>query len=409
MEEDASLPPNVPGISRGPLLSQGAEARVYKVQFCGRSAVVKERFKKHYRHPVLDTKLTQRRLLGEARSMVKAGKLGVHVPVLYALDEDAHSLTLEFVRGSSVKDVVLALDPGHPASAEAVQRVARLMGRAVAQLHDGGIIHGDLTTSNMILRPSPPRPRLGPGPGPGPQAGPGAGGAGKEKGAAEGSQQQQGQGQLGMLQRGQGQEGGAQAGEQQQQQLVLIDFGLASNSQLAEDKAVDLYVLERALLSLHSAHSGFPADLIVPISAPPPGARWFDLSHNASWRTVALPALPRNIVRAELEIYATHHGADEFYWGNAPNKYKEALPTALQGNVYGGGVFREIRAYVDRHLAGTVWPYPLIYTGGVNPYFWRPVIEAVLAEYRHVSRYWSSVHNKLAQVRMRGRKRTMVG
>eukprot|EP00897_Mesotaenium_endlicherianum_P001893 jgi/Mesen1/1731/ME000139S00978 len=131
----------------------------------------------------------------------------------------------------------------------------------------------------------------------------------------------------------------------------------------------------RAFGSAHRAASGEqPADLIVPISAPPPGARWFDLSHNASWRTVALPALPRNIVRAELEIYATHHGADEFYWGNAPNKYKEALPTALQGNVYGGGVFREIRAYVDRHLAGTVWPYPLIYTGGVNPYFWRPVV-----------------------------------
>jgi TP53 regulating kinase-like protein len=36
-------------------------------------------------------------------------------------------------------------------------------------------------------------------------------------------------------------------------QLVLIDFGLGSTSTLPEDKAVDLYVLERALLSMHSS------------------------------------------------------------------------------------------------------------------------------------------------------------
>ncbi|KAK9139951.1 hypothetical protein Scep_009632 [Stephania cephalantha] len=33
--------------------------------------------------------------------------------------------------------------------------------------------------------------------------------------------------------------------------LVLIDFGLSFTSSLPEDKAVDLYVLERALLSMH--------------------------------------------------------------------------------------------------------------------------------------------------------------
>lgn len=34
---------------------------------------------------------------------------------------------------------------------------------------------------------------------------------------------------------------------------VLIDFGLSNNSTLAEDKAVDLYVLERAFQSTHPA------------------------------------------------------------------------------------------------------------------------------------------------------------
>lgn len=34
---------------------------------------------------------------------------------------------------------------------------------------------------------------------------------------------------------------------------MLIDFGLSFTSTLPEDKAVDLYVLERALLSMHSS------------------------------------------------------------------------------------------------------------------------------------------------------------
>ncbi|CAM9694504.1 unnamed protein product, partial [Choristocarpus tenellus] len=45
------------------MLSQGAEARVYATSFCGRPAVIKERFPKSYRHPLLDEKLTTRRTL----------------------------------------------------------------------------------------------------------------------------------------------------------------------------------------------------------------------------------------------------------------------------------------------------------------------------------------------------------
>ena len=78
-------------------------------------------------------------------------------------------------------------------SAAELAALARKVGRAVAKLHDGGVVHGDLTTSNMIVR---------------------------------------------------------EDGE-----LVLIDFGLAYTTALAEDKAVDLYVLERAISSAHSARS----------------------------------------------------------------------------------------------------------------------------------------------------------
>ena len=58
------------------LLSQGAEARVYKGTFFGAVAVVKERFAKKYRHPALDRKLSAHRMTMEVRSMLRAAQAG---------------------------------------------------------------------------------------------------------------------------------------------------------------------------------------------------------------------------------------------------------------------------------------------------------------------------------------------
>lgn len=175
----------------GVLVKQGAEARVFESNFIGRRSIVKERFSKKYRHPSLDSKLTLKRLNAEARCMTKARKVGVPTPVLYSIDPLLHTLTLEFVEGKSVKDILL--DFGlHGLNEEMVHEIAAQIGDVIGKLHDGGLIHGDLTTSNMIMR--------------------------------DGTNQ-----------------------------LVLIDFGLSFTSTIPEDKAVDLYVLERALLSMHSS------------------------------------------------------------------------------------------------------------------------------------------------------------
>nr|TKS03499.1 hypothetical protein D5086_0000154960 [Populus alba] len=173
------------------LIKQGAEARVFESNFVGRRSVVKERFSKKYRHPTLDSKLTLKRLNAEARCMTKARRLGVSTPVLYAVDPLLHSLTFEYVEGPSVKDVLLEFGL-HGIVEERLDDIAMQIGDSIGKLHDGGLIHGDLTTSNMLLR-------------------------------------------IGT------------------NQLVLIDFGLSFTSTLPEDKAVDLYVLERALLSMHSS------------------------------------------------------------------------------------------------------------------------------------------------------------
>lgn len=175
----------------GKLFKQGAEGRIFESIFMGRRAIVKERFSKKYRHPILDSKLTIKRLYGEARSMTKARRLGVATPTLFALDSELHTLTFEYIDGPSVKEVLLQAG-SIPGYGEQIEDIAVQIGRAVGQLHDGGLVHGDLTTSNMIIH-------------------------GDSK------------------------------------QLILIDFGLSFTSTLPEDKAVDLYVLERALLSMHSS------------------------------------------------------------------------------------------------------------------------------------------------------------
>ncbi|PSS06368.1 TP53-regulating kinase [Actinidia chinensis var. chinensis] len=173
------------------LVKQGAEARVFESTFVGRRSIVKERFSKKYRHPSLDSKLTLKRLNAEARCMTKARRLGVCTPVLYAVDPVQHTLTFEYVEGLSVKDIFLDFGSNGVVE-ERMDDIAVQIGAAIGKLHDGGLIHGDLTTSNMLIRDNA-------------------------------------------------------------NELVLIDFGLSFTSTLPEDKAVDLYVLERALLSMHSS------------------------------------------------------------------------------------------------------------------------------------------------------------
>ncbi|KAI5673051.1 hypothetical protein M9H77_13415 [Catharanthus roseus] len=173
------------------LIKQGAEARVFESNFVSRRSIIKERFSKKYRHPSLDSKLTLKRLNAEARCMTKARRLGVSTPVLYAVDPLLHTLTFEYVEGPSVKEILLDFGTNGVVE-ERMEDIAAQIGDAIGKLHDGGLIHGDLTTSNMLIR-------------------------------------------IGT------------------NQLVLIDFGLSFTSTLPEDKAVDLYVLERALLSMHSS------------------------------------------------------------------------------------------------------------------------------------------------------------
>ncbi|KAK2730575.1 serine threonine-protein kinase [Colletotrichum kahawae] len=262
------LPPLLthPSSSPAELITQGAEARLYKTTFLAPSvpSALKYRPPKPYRPPTLDARLTRARILAEARVLAKCRREGCPVPALYALDEAAGWIMLEWIPGAPVrvrinewldsvvpsqrggglaevpeeetgdnKEVVMAdiqeattTQEGKAVAAAPrrdatdIKNLMRRMGTAVGKMHKIGIVHGDLTTSNMMLRP--PKPAAA---------------------AATTTTN--------------GREASKLDGE-----IFIIDFGLASQSTSDEDRAVDLYVLERAFGSTHPRAEEYFQDLL---------------------------------------------------------------------------------------------------------------------------------------------------
>ncbi|KAK7509788.1 kinase-like protein [Phyllosticta citriasiana] len=244
------------------LLTQGAEALVYKTSFLtpSRAAALKFRPSKPYRHPLLDRRLTRQRILAEARVLVRLRREGVVVPAVWGVDWDAGWLLLEWIPGHTIRacldrylhdalatrsqpalDAVREEEQGGEGDEQQQQqqqqqqqegeqatrdhgvldktRVPELwdlmtrVGRAVGRMHAVGVVHGDLTTSNLMLRTPSPSP------------------------SPSSPQQHQ----------------PASAATDLAGTVTIIDFGLASQTIQDEDKAVDLYVLERAFGSTHPA------------------------------------------------------------------------------------------------------------------------------------------------------------
>ncbi|PIA42184.1 hypothetical protein AQUCO_02100210v1 [Aquilegia coerulea] len=115
----------------------------------------------------------------------------------------------------------------------------------------------------------------------------------------------------------------------------------------------------------------FPADLILPISRnlPLKDGQWF-LVQNSTDVQLKKFSIPRNAYKAVLEVYLSPHQSDEFWYGNPPNDY--LLANNLT-NSPGNGPFREIVVTLDGMVVGAVFPFTVIYTGGVNPLLWRPI------------------------------------
>ncbi|CAN6443747.1 unnamed protein product [Victoria cruziana] len=114
-----------------------------------------------------------------------------------------------------------------------------------------------------------------------------------------------------------------------------------------------------------------PADLILPISRPPPlnDGYWFILGNSGAVQQKQFK-VPQNAYRAVLEVYISFHSSDEFWYSNPPNEYISSNNlTSTPGN----GAFREVVVSLDGKVVGAVCPFTVIYTGGINPLLWRPI------------------------------------
>lgn len=132
------------GISQPQLIKNGAEAYLYLAEWQGRKAVLKKRLPKKYRLPALDERIRTYRTVHEPRLMHEARKAGVPTPTIFFVDVKNALIVMEHVDGKQLKQLL------NEVSNDERNRLCRQVGELVGRLHKYGIVHGDLTTSNMI-------------------------------------------------------------------------------------------------------------------------------------------------------------------------------------------------------------------------------------------------------------------
>lgn len=114
-------------------------------------------------------------------------------------------------------------------------------------------------------------------------------------------------------------------------------------------------------------------DLILPISAKQSSTNMGSAFSLPSQAASVGYELPQNIDRAVISISACGQLAEEFWYTNALSSEVDTF-AASTGLLAGYSPFREIQLLIDGHLAGVSWPFPIIFTGGIAPGLWRPMV-----------------------------------
>jgi len=128
------------------LIRRGAEAEIHLTKWLGREVISKHRVPKSYRLPEVDHALRVARTKKEAKLISDARVLGISTPIIYDIDLLEHKIIMEYINGPRVKDIMSEFDQNDR------REIFRKIGRAVGVLHRNNIVHGDLTTSNILKR-----------------------------------------------------------------------------------------------------------------------------------------------------------------------------------------------------------------------------------------------------------------
>jgi len=155
------------------------QKKILKDWLGSENVITKNRIKKSYRIPVLDEKIRKSRTKAEAKIISKLAKV-LPVPKIIKTD-DKQEIIMEYIQGDKLSNSLENLN---------YKSICKLIAENITKMHNEGIIHGDLTTSNMIYA-------------------------------------------------------------EKENKVYFIDFGLAFHSQKIEDKAVDLHLLQQALEAKH--------------------------------------------------------------------------------------------------------------------------------------------------------------
>lgn len=150
----------------------------------------------------------------------------------------------------------------------------------------------------------------------------------------------------------------------------MMDFGNIVDDSLLLDGAFDVTLTATFYAATESFPNPETANTIIPLSSGASDlANYFTLDSDAGGSTAV--SIPDNTLEAFAEIYCSGNSAEEFWYTNTPDEYADYFPEST--GLIAKGPFREVQVLVDGTLAAVVWPYPVIYTGGVTPSLWRPL------------------------------------
>ncbi|OAX78513.1 hypothetical protein ACJ72_07178 [Emergomyces africanus] len=120
-------------------------------------------------------------------------------------------------------------------------------------------------------------------------------------------------------------------------------------------------------------HDTRTADIILPISAQRSAADSPSGFNIPEENATVTHIMPHDASRAVVSISACGQSTEEFWYSNVLSSDMYTF-NETTGPLYGHSPFREIQLFIDGQMAGVVWPFPIIFTGGIAPGFWRPIV-----------------------------------
>jgi len=209
------------------MIGKGAEAEIKKASYLGWQCVVKDRVPKRYRLPELDNAIRLRRTLREGRFLSLIKDYGILTPYVFDIDKKNKVLTISYIPGNLAK---YEIDRGN---IECCHNIGNIIGK----LHERDIVHNDLTTSNFIVENKIIE---------GDKNANNTPEEGKKNMVSDNHIKESLENNKGIEKDRKVKEGVFKGNK-----VYIIDFGLGKFSNALEDKAVDLIVLKKSILSTH--------------------------------------------------------------------------------------------------------------------------------------------------------------